>query len=90
MMCHVLWRPLYIGDTLSTVTDKPLSVAVLHQFASPCHADIEVGDLLSERIAVDPQQIRTFRLISTGCIQRDLDQRKLHLPQNPLIQTRRR
>ena len=35
---------------LSTVTCQPLYVAVLHQFAAPCHADIEVCDLLTQRI----------------------------------------
>jgi hypothetical protein len=51
------------------------SVAVLHQLAPACHADIQIGDLLAQGIAVDPQQIRTFGLIAAGRVQRDLDQR---------------
>ena len=31
------------------------SVAVLHQFAAACHANIEVRDLLAQRISIDAE-----------------------------------
>jgi hypothetical protein len=65
-------------------------VADLHQLAAACHADIEFGDLFSQGIAVDAQEIGTFCLISGCRIQRDLDQRDLHFAQNPVIHPRRR
>ena len=55
-------------------------VAILHQFAAACHANIEFGDLLSERISVDPKQIRAFGLISACGVEADLNQRALNLP----------
>ena len=68
-----LQQPPHLGGILSTVTDWPLYVAVLHQLAAACHANIEVGDLLSERISVDAQQIGASGLISAGRIQRNLN-----------------
>ncbi len=44
------------GDTLD--------VAVLHQLAAASHADIEIGDLLAQCIAIDAQKVGAFRLIS--------------------------
>ena len=62
-------------------------VAVLHQFAPPCHVDIEIGDLLSEGIPVNAQKIGAFRLIAARRIEGDLDQGQLDLAQDALVQT---
>ena len=64
---------------------RPVShayVAVLHQFAAPCHADIQLCDLLSQSIAVDPEQIRAFGLISSRGVQCNFNQRAFDLAQD--------
>ncbi len=53
-----------------------LAVAVLHQLAATCHANIKIGDLLAQGIAIDAEKIGAFRLIAGGGIQRNLDQRQ--------------
>jgi hypothetical protein len=77
---------LYGGSTLSLQRFGHSCVAVLHQLAAPCHADIEVGDLLAQGIAVDAEQIGTFRLIAARRVERDLDERRLHLLQDALVE----
>ena len=65
-------------------------MAVLHQFAAACHADIEFGDLLAQSIAIDAQKVGAFRLISGRRIQRNFDQRQFNLAQYPVVDTVRR
>ena len=57
-------------------------VALLHQFATACHANIQIGDLFAQGIAVDAEQIGTFSLIARGRIKGNFDQRSLHFTQN--------
>ena len=61
-------------------------VAVLHQFAASCHLNIEIRDLLSEGISVNPKQIRTFCLISARRFEGNLDQRGFDLAQDSRIE----
>ena len=78
--CHCLaskpvliWRGLRIGPPhlvglgRCDPEDTP-DVALLHQLAAACHADIQIGDLLAQSIAVNPQQIGTFGLIAGGSV----------------------
>lgn len=65
-------------------------MAVLHQFATACHLNIEVSDLLSERISVNSEQIRALGLISTRRLKRDFDQRCFDLAEDSRIEARRR
>ena len=65
--------------------DPPRPVAVLHQLTTACHVNIEIGDLLAQRIAIDAKQIGAFRLITTGCIERNFDQRQLNFSQDTAI-----
>jgi len=54
-------------------------VAVLHQFAAASHADIQIRDLFSQGIPVDPEKLSTFGLIARGCIKRNFNQRRFDL-----------
>src|SRR5579862_4320423 len=51
--------------------------------------DIEVANLLSQRIAVDPEQIGSADLITAGRGQRRRQQRIFDFPQHPVIETSR-
>src|SRR6056297_2292062 len=64
------------------------SVALLHQFPAACHADILIGDLFSQRIAVYAQKIGAAGLVAARGIQRNLDQGSLDLAQNALVKAR--
>src|SRR5215475_6937990 len=52
--------------------------------------DIEVADLLSQGIAVDPQEVGSPDLIAAGCRERGRQQRVFDLAQDAVIEARRR
>ena len=59
-------RPRYLVKPKGCNPEDTLDVALLHQLAAACHADIQIGDLLAQSIAVNPQQIGAFGLIAGG------------------------
>src|SRR5207247_4473932 len=54
------------------------------------YLNLEVADLLAQRIAVDPEQIGSANLVAAGGRERHRQQRMLDLPQDAVIQTGRR
>src|SRR3979411_2258813 len=58
--------------------------------AAPEHLDVEIADLLAQRVAGVPEEIGGANLVAAGRRQRDGQQRVLDLAQNPMIEPRRR
>src|SRR5439155_21473760 len=52
--------------------------------------DVEIADLLPQRVAIDAQKVRGPDLIAARRRQRRGEQRLLHLTQDAVIETRRR
>src|ERR1043166_3100541 len=57
---------------------------------APVDLDIEVADLLAQRIAVEPKQVRGPDLVAAGGRQRGREQRYLDLLQDAVIEAGRR
>jgi hypothetical protein len=57
-------------------------VAELHQFSPPRDFYVEFVNLFAKRIAINPQQIGTFRLITPRCIKRDFNHGRFNLSQD--------
>jgi hypothetical protein len=64
-------------------------VACLHQLAAACHANIQIGDLFPQGIAVDAQKFGTFCLVAARRLEGDFDQRTFHFAQNPGVEAGR-
>src|SRR5215471_13287116 len=54
------------------------------------HLDIQIADLLAQRVAVDPEQIGGADLVAAGGGERHRQERMLDLPQNAVIEPGRR
>ena len=59
--------------------------ATLPSISSPS-SDAQHLYLLAKRIPVDAQDRRRADLIALGCLQRELDQRALHLGDHPVVE----
>src|SRR5438067_4239415 len=54
------------------------------------HLDVEVADLLAQRVAVDAEQVGSADLVATGGGERGREQRVLDFAQNAVIEAGRR
>src|SRR4051812_11701589 len=57
---------------------------------APIHLDIEIPDLLPQRVAVEAEQIGSTDLVTAGGGERGREQRHLDLLQDAMIEARRR
>src|SRR3954452_4967702 len=69
---------------MTTRSQTPASDTASHD------VNFQLADLLAQRIAVQPKQLRRLDLVATGRAKRRADQWHLHLAQNALVQARRR
>ena len=77
--------PLHVDDVQQRSPVRHTIVAELHQFAAPCHANVEFRDLFPQRIAIDAQQFRALGLVSARGVKCRFDQRQFDFAQNSVI-----
>src|SRR5882672_5456197 len=97
---HCRWLPCFTAEAVAhrgspkkegehlRVTDRGYR-RLSHISISPAaaeHLDVEIADLLAQRIAVDPEQVGGADLVAAGGRERHREQRMLDLPQNAVIE----
>src|SRR5260370_8089329 len=70
----------------AAVTKSPASANLRRAY----HGDVEVLDLLAQRISIEPQETGSAQLITTCCPQRQGQQRALDLGNDAIIHATRR
>ena len=78
--------PIGYGTRSVVFNEASLGLAA----AGAVNLDLEVADLLAQGIAVDTQEIGGADLIASRGRKRRRQKRRLHFPQNAVIQARRR